>query len=111
MFSLHPKKSDAFFTKEIEEALLNHINGSVSYINPLINPSIKAGVIKAPIKREEINEYADKITLWNLEESKRRILKNTYIKSQIDEGKIGLCSGFFYRSTGKIKFSQLSNSL
>ena len=95
----------------IEEALLNHINGSVSYINPLINPSIKAGVIKAPIKREEINEYADKITLWNLEESKRRILKNTYIKSQIDEGKIGLCSGFFYRSTGKIKFSQLSNSL
>lgn len=93
----------------IKEALESHIAGHNSYLQPLIYPAIASGIFApARLQTENINRLTDEITSWNLEESKRRIIdQNLYIREQVMEGHIGLCSAFFDRKTGEITFSDL----
>lgn len=93
----------------IKEALECHLEGKDSYLKPLIHPALAAGIIKTSgLNTEDVIELVDQITLWNLNESKARILKqNPYIREQMESGELGICSAFFNRKTGKIEFSSL----
>lgn len=93
----------------IKEALECHLQGIDSYLKPLLQPALAAGVIKTNgVHDKDINELVDQITLWNLKESEARILRqNPYIREQVENGALGICSAFFNRSTGKIAFSSL----
>ncbi len=93
----------------IRQALDDHLSGRDAYLYPLLEPALNSGEFpQKKLKTEEINRLTDQISSWNLEESKKRILeKNPHLKEQISEGKIGLCSAFFDRKTGKISFSEL----
>lgn len=93
----------------IKEALEHHLWGKDSYLSPLLNPALASGEFdQEKLKNGKIDELVDDITLWNLEESKKRIMEqNQYLREHVLEGKIGLCSAFFDRKTGKIKFSPL----
>ena len=93
----------------IREALECNIAGKKSYLQPLLDPALASGNFPpVRLRTEELNTLTDDITLWNLEESKRRIiLQNPYIRKEVKAGNIGLCSAFFDRKTGKITFSEL----
>lgn len=93
----------------IKEALEHHRKGKESYLTPLLAPALSSGTFSEErLKTGDINKLVDDITLWNLEESKTKILKqNQYIREQVNHGKLGLCSAFFNRTTGKIEFSPL----
>jgi len=91
------------------EALENYRNERDSYLIPLIQEAVIAeGILPNRILPEDIPALADKITRWNLEESKNRIYtQSPYLRDGIDKGKIGMASAFFRRENGKIEFSQL----
>ncbi len=93
----------------IREALKAHLEGSGSYLHPLLKPALTSGEFsEKELGNGDIKVLADEITLWNLEESKKRIFnQNDYIREQVRLGNIGLCSAFFDRKTGKIEFSPL----
>jgi carbonic anhydrase len=93
----------------IKEALESYIAGNSSYLQPLLDPALSSGIFTPEkLKTEDINRLTDEITSWNLEESKKRIInQNPYIREQVTEGNIGLCSAFFDRKTGEITFSAL----
>lgn len=93
----------------IKEALEAQLEGKDSYLGPLLAPALSNGRFSLDkLKNEDIDVLVDKITLWNLTESKTRILKqNPYIREQVSTGELGLCSAFFNRRTGKIEFSSL----
>ncbi|MEX0966916.1 MAG: SulP family inorganic anion transporter [Bacteroidia bacterium] len=93
----------------IQEALENYRAGKESYLHPLLSPALDSGAFsKEKLEKEDLNTLADEITLWNLNESKIRIVEGSpYIREQVAKGNIGLCSAFFVRKTGKIKFSPL----
>jgi carbonic anhydrase len=94
----------------IKEALEHHLAGEESYLNALLAPALASGEFcEERLRRENIDALVDAITLWNLEESKRRMLhRNAYIRTAVAEGQLGLCSAFFDRATGKVEFSQLA---
>ena len=94
----------------IREALECKLAGKESYLNPLLAPALASGEISPEkLKKENLDRLVDEITLWNLTESKRRILNQSqYIREQVRQGKLGLCSAFFDRETGKIEFSELA---
>jgi carbonic anhydrase len=93
----------------IKEALESYIAGNSSYLQPLLDPALSSGIFTPErLRTEDINRLTDEITSWNLEESKKRIInQNPYIREQVTEGNIGLCSAFFDRKTGEITFSAL----
>ncbi|MFC2186200.1 bifunctional SulP family inorganic anion transporter/carbonic anhydrase [Fulvivirgaceae bacterium LMO-SS25] len=93
----------------IKEGLEHYIKNEDSYLRELLKPAIDAGILtKEKTQHKDLNEIADEITIWNLEESKRRIIqKNEFIRREVIQGNIGLCSAFFNRKTGKIDFSEL----
>ncbi len=92
----------------IKEAIMEHRSGADSYLNPLLKPALSSGVFSSErIANEDERVLTDEITLWNLEESKSRINQNPYLKKQIEDGNIGLCSAFYNRKTGEIEFSPL----
>lgn len=93
----------------IKEALQHHIEGRDSYLQPLLGPALSSGEFDMErLKKEDIDVLTDEITRWNLNESKLRIIRqNSYIKEQIIQENLGLCSAFFNRQTGKIEFTWL----
>ncbi len=93
----------------IEEALKWQLKGKDSYLSPLLNPALaSAGFSQDILTNEDMHILVDKIALWNLSESKSRIIQqNPYIRNQVRKGNIGLCSAFFNRKTGKIEFSSI----
>jgi carbonic anhydrase len=93
----------------IKEALICYMEGKESYLTSLLEPAISAGLIKKErINKEEIKILADEIVSYNLSVSKAKIIEESpYIREQVEQGKIGLCSAFFHRKTGKIEFSPL----
>ncbi|CAN5326523.1 solute carrier family 23 protein [soil metagenome] len=93
----------------IKEALESYLNNKDSYLNPLIAPALACGQFNMDLmNKEDIDLVVDKVTLWNIEESKKRIInQNPYIRDQVIKGKIGLSSAFFNRTTGKVEFSPL----
>ncbi|RDV14262.1 sulfate transporter [Pontibacter diazotrophicus] len=95
----------------IKEALENYLQGNDSYLKPLLEPALSSGTFSQErLKNEDLDDLVNEITLWNLEESKTRILRqNPYISDQVSQGKLGLCSAFFDRRTGKVEFSSLVN--
>ncbi|MDN3670806.1 SulP family inorganic anion transporter [Echinicola jeungdonensis] len=96
----------------IKEALEHHHNGKEnSYLNRLIEPALSDVKIKQMAQELSTKELADQIIKWNLNESCNRLLnENEYIKSQVLQGKIGICTAFFDRDTGEITFSPLMNT-
>ncbi|WP_317130392.1 bifunctional SulP family inorganic anion transporter/carbonic anhydrase [Antarcticibacterium arcticum] len=90
------------------EALRDYRDSNPSYLIPLITDAVNAlGVQRGSIKEETIFGIADDITNWNIERSKSRIMEmSDYLKKEIEEGRVGLASGFFNRSNGKIEFSK-----
>mgnify|MGYP005751257769 CR=1 FL=1 len=94
----------------IREALECHLAGNESYLYPLLAPALASGAFgPEKIKPDNLDKLVDDITLWNLAESKRRILNQSqYIREQVSLGKLGLCSAFFDRETGQIEFSELA---
>ncbi|AHM58857.1 sulfate transporter [Flammeovirgaceae bacterium 311] len=93
----------------IKEALECYREGKTSYLTPLLAPALESGDFEEhDLLNQDINILVDRITLWNLEDSKSKIInQNQYIRDQISEGKLGLCSAFFNRTNGKIEFSSL----
>lgn len=95
----------------IKEALECYREGKDSYLKPLLAPAIASGGFsKKKLETDDINVLVDEITMWNLMESKTRIIKqNQFIREEVIKGNLGLCSAFFNRKTGKIVFSDLYN--
>jgi carbonic anhydrase len=93
----------------IREALECHLKGNDSYLKPLLGSALSSGVFsQEKLKNEKVNVLVDEITMWNLTESKSRIMsQNAYLSEQVSKGNLGLCSAFFNRKTGKIEFSSL----
>ncbi len=93
----------------LKEALEYYRAGKETYLSPLLSPALASGAFSQErLLNEDVDVLVDEITLWNLAESKNRIInQNQYIREQVMEGKLGLCSAFFNRATGKIKFSPL----
>lgn len=92
----------------IKDALESYRKGKESYLQPLLAPALASQELQEKLKKEDIDVLVDKITLWNILESKNRIIKqNIYLRDQVIKGNIGLCSAFFNRKTGKIIFSPL----
>ncbi|MBD1395782.1 bifunctional SulP family inorganic anion transporter/carbonic anhydrase [Pontibacter sp. JH31] len=93
----------------ISEALECYLAGKESYLYPLLGPALASRAISPEqLVKENLNKLVDEITLWNLAESKRRIMdQNQYIREQVSLGQLGLCSAFFDRETGNIEFSAL----
>lgn len=90
----------------IKEALECHLEGKDSYLNPLLIPALSSGAIsREKLSTEDIDDLVDEITLWNLEESKTRILKqNKYIREQVSNGKLRLCSAFLIATQVRLDF-------
>ncbi len=97
----------------IQEALEWHLKGKDSYLRPLLNPALaSAGFSPEKLNNEDVPVLVDEIALWNLTESKSRIIQqNPYIREQVRKGNLGLCSAFFNRKTGNIEFSSLFSSI
>ena len=93
----------------IQEALEAHFEQRETYLHELLAPALKSKEFnKKSFTRENINVLTNQITLWNLTESKKRIVeRNPYLREEILKGNIGLASAYFNRETGKIKFSTL----
>lgn len=93
----------------INEALDYYLRGEDSYLHSMIAPAITSGQFSPEkLRNTEINVLADEIILWNLTESKNRIIQQSpYIREQVSKGELGLCSAFFDRHQGKIEFSSL----
>lgn len=92
----------------IKEALEHHMLGKESYLAPLIEPALASGAFKSSLDKIEPETIIDEVVLWNLEYSKREIVKmNAYLSREIEQGSVGLCSAFYDRKTGFIKFSEL----
>lgn len=93
----------------IKEALHCHLEGKESYLSPLLDSALSnSAFCQEKLKMDNISVLTDEITLWNLTESKNRMIKqNAYIREQVSQGSLGLCSAFFNRKTGKIEFSSL----
>ncbi len=79
-------------------------------LSEFIDDAVKAkNISPSDIRDEKVFEIADALTKWNLEESQRRIIaESPCLRSQIKKGKIGMATGFFNRSHGKIEFSGLN---
>ncbi len=93
----------------VKEALECHLSCKSSYLRPLLQPALcSEKFTHEKLKNEDINVLVDEITLWNLDESKQRIVgKNEYIRERICQGNLGLSTAFFNRKTGKIDFTPL----
>lgn len=93
----------------VKEGLECYRDGKDSYLLSLLEPALSAGLIqKERITKEEIKALTDEIVSYNLSVSLDKLVtKNSYIREQVKNGKIGLCSAFFHRKTGKIEFSPL----
>ena len=93
----------------IKEALEYYRRDTDSYLSPLLKPAFDSGKFDhEKLKHDDIDVLVDKITMWNLMESKLRIIdQNTYIREQTMAGNLGICSAFFDRKTGKMEFSEL----
>ena len=91
------------------EALRDFSKGEFSYISPLISDAVEAlHISREEIEKRDILEVTDEITRWNTEQSQRRVMAGSpYLRQQVLEGKIGMATAFFMRSTGKIEFSAL----
>lgn len=93
----------------IKDALECYLQNKDSYLRPLLDPALSSGNFgRNKLASENVEELVNKITMWNLLESKRRIMtQSLYIKEEIQKGNLGICSAFFNRKTGKIEFSEL----
>lgn len=93
----------------IKEALQCHLEGKDTYLTPLLAPALASGVFKhEKLENTDVDVLVDEVTFWNLEESKARIInQNHYIREQVCKDKLGLCSAFYDRKTGKVEFSPL----
>ncbi|MDF9796318.1 carbonic anhydrase [Catalinimonas alkaloidigena] len=59
----------------IRETIECHLKGNDTYLNPLLCSALSSGVFsQEKLKNEEVNVLVDEITLWNLTESKSRII-------------------------------------
>lgn len=93
----------------IIEAIERYREGKDSYLNPLLAPALSSGTFSNErLTGEDINALADEIIRWNLRESQANIIRRSdYIRTKVAKGKLGLCTAFFDRDTGKIAFSSL----
>lgn len=93
----------------IKDALECYLQSKDSYLRPLLDPALSSGNFSHDkLVSGNVDELVNEITLWNLLESKDRIItQSLYIKEEVKKGNLGICSAFFNRKTGKIEFSKL----
>ena len=91
------------------EALRDFSKGEISYVSPLIADAVNAlHITREELERRDILEVTDEITQWNIEQSQMRVIAGSaYLRERLQEGKIGMATAFYMRSTGKIEFSEL----
>jgi carbonic anhydrase len=93
----------------IKEALRAHLKGEVSYLNPLIEEAVAAMHIeKMELTTENRTALADEISRFNAKSSLEKLIANNeYLYKKVEEGKIGVATAFFDRTTAKVTFSEL----
>ncbi|MEX2565907.1 MAG: SulP family inorganic anion transporter [Cyclobacteriaceae bacterium] len=91
----------------IKNSLIQQIKNPEEPINYLLMPAYSASMYTLEdLKDNNLNEWSDKITLFNLEYSKNRVLKeNAWLNNAVHSGKIGVTTAFLDRKTGAIQFS------
>lgn len=91
----------------IKHALIRQIKNPENPISFLLEPAFQAGVYAVDeLKENNLNELTDKITLFNLNLSKSKILKeSSWLNEAIQSGKVGIATAFLDRKTGVIQFS------
>ena len=96
-------------SNKIYAEALREYRDSNSYLVPLIKNAVTAlNISEKEITEENIFQFADEITKWNLENSKTRVIQESpYLRMEIENGNVGMASGFFKRGDGKIEFSDM----
>ncbi len=93
----------------IKEALQSHLKGEVSYLNPLIEDAVSAmNIEKMELTLENTTALADEISRFNTKASVEKLLaESEYLYQKVSEGKIGIATAFFDRTTAVVTFSEL----
>ncbi|MEX2513173.1 MAG: SulP family inorganic anion transporter [Cyclobacteriaceae bacterium] len=91
----------------IKHALIQQIKNPEEPISYLLMPAFTAKKYSLEdLKDNNLNEWSDKITLFNLEHSKNKILnENAWLNKAVNLGKVGITTAILDRKTGAIQFS------
>lgn len=91
----------------IKEALQAHLNGKTSYLHPLIEEAVSAmNIEKMELTLENTTALADEISRFNTKISAEKLLtESEYLYKKVSEGKIGIATAFFDRTTAVVTFS------
>ncbi|MCM4158736.1 sulfate transporter [Antarcticibacterium flavum] len=91
------------------QALRDFKEGHDSYLCPLIAEAVEANhITRDLINESNLYEHADVITRWSLVRSRELVIEQSqFLRESIEEGSIGMASGFFNRQNGKIDFSEM----
>ncbi|MFO7824918.1 MAG: SulP family inorganic anion transporter [Cyclobacterium sp.] len=89
----------------IKNALIQQIKKPDDPISHLLEPAFEAGLYSLEeLKDNNLNDWTDKITVFNLDYSKNKILKeNPLLQKQIRSGSVGMATALLERKTGAIQ--------
>ncbi len=93
----------------LKNALKRVLAEPTSPFSPLLVPAIEAGYFSPErFRSEDLSHWSDRLARWNAAQAQTKIVHtNAYLRTHINQGKVGLCTAFFHRKDGTIDFFPL----
>lgn len=97
----------------IKQALIQQIKNPDGPISYLLKPAFDASLYTMQeLEDNNLNDWTDKVTLFNLDYSKKKILHdNSWLNKEVHSGRVGIATAFLERKTGEIQLKDAENQL